>query len=259
MSKLSILPPKIRSCIVTVLHRTILLSRAAKWQLCPPTKAQKLEPSMMLPAEYDEGRLTSELLNDVQTWLSAAAKKSFSHLSSRVSSEQLNQINLWPGEHYRLLSGIIEQRKPKLMVEIGTYTGLSALVMRDSMKNSGKLVTYDLMAWNDFSQTVLRQDDFGNHLEQRLGDLANETYFDSQKDTMLEADVFFIDAPKNGVFEQVFMELFFRKRKKPCLLIFDDIRMLTMLELWRSFAYPKADMTGFGHWSGTGIVEFTGK
>lgn len=36
----------------------------------------------------------------------------------------------------------------------------------------------------------------------------------------------------------------------------DDIRVWTMLKTWREISYPKLDLTSFGHWSGTGIIEF---
>ena len=38
------------------------------------------------------------------------------------------------------------------------------------------------------------------------------------------------------------------------LLVIDDVRVITMTELWRSFPIAKFDATSFGHWSGTGLA-----
>ncbi len=38
--------------------------------------------------------------------------------------------------------------------------------------------------------------------------------------------------------------------------MFDDIRVWNMLEIWRGIRRPKLDLTSFGHWSGTGLVDY---
>ena len=43
--------------------------------------------------------------------------------------------------------------------------------------------------------------------------------------------------------------------KKGCYIVLDDIRVWTMIKTWREITLPKLDITSFGHWSGTGIVE----
>jgi hypothetical protein len=40
--------------------------------------------------------------------------------------------------------------------------------------------------------------------------------------------------------------------------MFDDIRFWNMLRIWRNVAAPKLDITSFGHWSGTGLVDWAG-
>ena len=39
------------------------------------------------------------------------------------------------------------------------------------------------------------------------------------------------------------------------LILLDDIRLWKMLKIWREISMPKLDLTSFGHWSGTGIVQ----
>lgn len=41
------------------------------------------------------------------------------------------------------------------------------------------------------------------------------------------------------------------------ILVFDDIRAWNMLAIWREIRMPKLDLTSFGHWSGTGLVDWT--
>jgi hypothetical protein len=43
----------------------------------------------------------------------------------------------------------------------------------------------------------------------------------------------------------------------PPIVIFDDIRLMSMVYIRRSIDKPKLDITSFGHWSGTGLVEWT--
>jgi hypothetical protein len=41
------------------------------------------------------------------------------------------------------------------------------------------------------------------------------------------------------------------------LLILDDIRFTNMIPLWRAISSPKLDLSSFGHWSGTGLVDIS--
>jgi hypothetical protein len=75
-----------------------------------------------------------------------------------------------------------------------------------------------------------------------------------------EADFIFIDAAKDGVMEQRFIDnlkpLGFRNAP---IVMFDDIRVWNMLKIWRQLDRPKLDLTSFGHWSGTGLVDWTAR
>ena len=41
------------------------------------------------------------------------------------------------------------------------------------------------------------------------------------------------------------------------LLIMDDIKFINMIDLWRNIKSPKIDLSSFGHWSGTGVVDIS--
>ena len=49
------------------------------------------------------------------------------------------------------------------------------------------------------------------------------------------------------------------KMKKNKLLIIDDVKVSTMVEIWNSITYPKIIIDSIGHWSGTGLVLIEAK
>ena len=67
----------------------------------------------------------------------------------------------------------------------------------------------------------------------------------------------FVDGPKDGETEASFLEQLAHLpfRQNP-VIVFDDIRLMKMVHLWRGIQHPKMDLTSFGHWSGTGLVDW---
>lgn len=165
--------------------------------------------------------------------------------------------NVYPGEHYRLLAAIVELVKPNLVVEIGTYRGISAISMKSRLEPEAKVITYDVLPWDQISESALDKSDFDSGLEQRVYDLAGKNVSGQEIEILKRADIIFVDAAKDRVMEKRFCSLFDRVEfEKTPIVIFDDIKMISMIELWRRIPYPKIDITSFGHWSGTGIVEW---
>jgi predicted O-methyltransferase YrrM len=178
---------------------------------------------------------------------------------SRRSSPPANLVSIYPGEHYRLLSALVDILDPALVVEIGTYTGLSALAMLRFMRATARLITYDILRWDTFDATVLRRNDFDDgRLQQRLDDLADPSVFRRNADVLAAADLIFVDGPKDGQFEWKFLRML-RTIQRPASawLVFDDIRLWKMVDWWRSLDLPKFDATSLGHWSGTGIIKLS--
>lgn len=169
--------------------------------------------------------------------------------------------DIWPGEHYRLLAGFARALQPKLVVEVGTFLGLSALSLRRHMPPGSRLVTYDLIPWQDFPNSCFTVSDFADGaIEQRLGDLSQREYFASQRELLSRADLIFLDGPKNVEFERRFIRSLAGMSfttPDPWLIV-DDIRLWNMLEIWERIELPKMDLTSFGHFSGTGLVKLPG-
>lgn len=165
---------------------------------------------------------------------------------------------VWPGEHYFLLAALVLKLQPKVVIEIGTDKGLSSLALKKYLPADGKIVTYDIKPWKEVEDYVLRDSDFADgRLEQRLIDLSDPAQIPSQRELLESADFFFIDAPKDNVFEYRLMEQFKQLNfKRDPILLFDDTKLTSMLPFWDKLPYPKLDISSFGHWSGTGLVEW---
>ena len=117
------------------------------------------------------------------------------------------------------------------VVEVGTFKGQGALALAAGGPDV-KVVTYDVLAWDDFDTALVASDFSSGRIEQRLGDLGDASYRATQLDTLRSADLVFIDGPKDGEWEQhavpdILAELTDRRR----LVVFDDVRLLPMVQL----------------------------
>jgi len=169
--------------------------------------------------------------------------------------DQGKYVQQWPGEHYKLLSGLVQCTNAKKVIEVGTHIGLGALALSSP---GVSVTTYDIVPWDEFPDTALRSEDFNNGLEQRIGDLSDRKYFKSQAATLAEADILFIDGPKDGIFEPKLAEYLVSEfAGSGMFVMWDDIRVMTMVDAWRRIPVAKLDATSIGHWSGTGFMHFT--
>lgn len=166
-------------------------------------------------------------------------------------------MKTFPGEHYKLLAALVDVLRPRLVLEIGTYQGASCLSMKSTLPEGSRIITYDVLAYDQVPDGCLRPSDFDDRLEQRLVDLADPAQANTQMDVLENADFIFVDAAKDGDMERAFIALFDRvKFKNPPVIMFDDIRFQIMIPIWREIRHPKMDITSFGHWSGTGLVDW---
>ena len=214
-------------------------------------------PSYVLSLDDEPYRPNQRLLDLSVAAITRATQIDLSSIASLFTPEKATYINLWPGEQYKLLAAMVDILKPKLVVEIGTAAGGSCLTMKKFLPEEGKIVTYDVIPWQDYPNTGLKPELFDSRLEQRVLDLSMPEQAASQITLLQEADFIFVDAAKDGAMEQSFCDLFERINfVKPPIIFFDDIRFVTMVGIWRKIRHPKMDLTSFGHWSGTGIVDW---
>jgi len=168
-------------------------------------------------------------------------------------------LNTFPGEHYRLLNALVKVINAKEIVEIGTFTGLGSLAMLEGNPKTN-ITTYDIVPWDKlhlpshFSKTTF----INKNISQVIGDLSDDSFFRANKDILDKADLIFLDAPKDDVFEYIMAKNLTKLNKKKCkFLVIDDINFINMIDFWRNIKSPKIDATSFGHFSGTGIVDIS--
>lgn len=171
--------------------------------------------------------------------------------------------NAFPGDHYRILAGLISNLDRSsgslTLVDIGTHFGTSARTMLDFSHPEDTVVTFDVTPWTEYNTTYLTETDFSSRLVQYIEDLQDSTVWARRKELFVEADFIMCDGPKDGKFERTFFELLSTLSfyKKPRWLFLDDIRFTGEMVSWRSINSPKIDLTSFGHFSGTGLVDIS--
>ncbi|WP_242202342.1 O-methyltransferase [Aestuariivivens insulae] len=114
---------------------------------------------------------------------------------NRETYQKVLQPRMLSG-HYqgRVLSMISKLVNPKNILEIGTYTGYSALCLAEGMQNNGELHTIDIdEELYDFQRKYFDKSDYGHQIFQHLGNALdivpqlNKTF-----------DLVFIDADKEN-------------------------------------------------------------
>lgn len=210
----------------------------------------------VMMSQEDQHPYPNDRLLDLALAMATRARRiDLGWLADRAGPDERRYVNHWPGEHYRLLAAAVQELRPRLVVEIGTFTGLSALAMTSCLPPGGRIVSYDIAAWSTFADTALTAGDFHTGLEQRLGDLSDPAFFAAEQETLAAADLVLLDGPKDGRFEPRFLDLFLPLLQgRDTVLVIDDIRFINMLQMWRDLPHPKLDVTSFGHWTGTGLV-----
>ena len=223
----------------------------------PPVKARHYKRTLIFSPDDEISKPTPELIDLSLRVIRRTMDTDLGDICARMA-EPPYWPEIWPGEHYKLLAAFVAELQPKIVIEVGTETGLSALCMKSALPKDSQLVTFDLIPWNEFGNTVFRKEDFDDsRLTQALGDLGDPAVMEQYSDLLRNADFFFVDGPKDKVFERRFMENLAKigPVNNP-VMVFDDIKDWNMLAIWREMTVPKLDMTSFGHWTGTGLAQW---
>ncbi|MGB5417712.1 O-methyltransferase [Algibacter sp.] len=114
---------------------------------------------------------------------------------NRETYQKILQPRMLSG-HYqgRVLSMISKLARPKNILEIGTYTGYSALCLAEGMQKNGVLHTIDINEeLIDFQRKYFEKSGLGNQIHQHLGDA-----LDIIPELDIGFDLVFIDADKDN-------------------------------------------------------------
>lgn len=130
----------------------------------------------------------------------------------------------------RFLSFISKLKQPKLIVEIGTYTGYSALCLAEGLAENGKLVSIDVNEeTSSFANTFISKTDYANKIDLVLADA--KEYIPTIKEPI---DLVFIDADKKNYLN--YYHLVIDKLNPGGLIIADNV-------LWSGkITMPEKDM-----------------
>lgn len=124
--------------------------------------------------------------------------------------------SVWPGEELKLLGGLMLAMRPRVVAEIGDANVRALEVMKKYLPKGAELV------------------------REAVG-----------------AEFILVSGPGDGKFEENVLHRLGRlKFHKAPIVMFNDTRRWEMLRFCREIRNPKLDMTSFGRWTGTMLVEF---
>src|SRR5687768_7393863 len=131
----------------------------------------------------------------------------------RVSSPRMLSGHL-QGRFLSFLSHLV---KPRLALEIGTYTGYSALCLAEGLDDEGSLITIDSNEeTTHFAEKYISQSQLGKKIRLVCGDATKEIPKISGK-----LDLVFIDADKRNY--SLYFDLVIEKMREGGLIIADNV------------------------------------
>ncbi len=221
--------------------------------------ARHKELSVIASMDDDPAKPSQRLLDLVVDVLPQTCKTRLPIFEGRMSAEP-RWFETWPGEHYRLLAAIVKTLHASTVIEIGTFTGMGTVAILEGLRPDGRVVTFDLVPWDSFEQTWLQEKDFSERrMSQVLADVSAPGGIEPYRELFEAADFIFIDGPKDGVTEaNILANLAMLSLRRDPIVFFDDIRVMNMIGIWRRVTRPKFDITSFGHWSGSGLIDWNG-
>lgn len=174
------------------------------------------------------------------------------YIVNQLNNDFVNFYHGTPGrEHYKLLSYISNQYNNSLILDIGTYKGLSSLALSNNKNNL--VITYDINNL-DVNKQYSSVKDVNNIVFYVENMLDNKPKF---YDIIKKSSIIMMDVdPHDGIQEPLFMDLF-REAEFEGILLLDDINLnQPMNNWWNNINIEKYDISKYGHWSGTGLVNF---
>lgn len=163
-----------------------------------------------------------ELLNDhLQHYLDCHTEEESSLLKSITRDTHLNvMLPRMLSGHYqgRALSMISKLKSPKTILEIGTYTGYSALCLAEGLQHDGVLISIDIN--EELESKILSHwagSDYANKMQLKIGNALDII----PVLTVKEFDLVFIDADKKNY--QAYYDLIIDRVPSGGLILADNV------------------------------------
>lgn len=138
-------------------------------------------------------------------------------LAQRTQNEMRDPQMLTGRVEGRLLKLIVQLCQPSFILEVGTFTGYSALSMAEGMTEGGSIVTCEIdAAAQKMAQETFDASPFGRRIEIRMGPA-----LDTIRNLEREIDLSFIDADKER-YPAYYEEILGRTRSGG-ILVFDNM------------------------------------
>ncbi|WP_299219919.1 O-methyltransferase [uncultured Aquimarina sp.] len=137
---------------------------------------------------------------------------------TRETYQKILQPRMLSGPYQgRVLSMLSKLINPKTILEIGTYTGYSALCLSEGMQKDGVLHTIDINEeLEDFQRKYFDLSSYGNQIHQHIGD-ATEII----PNLDIKFDLVFIDADKPNY--STYFELIIDKMNPGGIILSDNV------------------------------------
>jgi len=138
--------------------------------------------------------ITDQNIQKYSERLTSPESALLSHINRQTHVQVLRPRMLSGHLQGRLLSMISHMIKPKYVLEIGTYTGYSALCLAEGLRADGKLITIDINEeLKDRVQGYFDQSPYARQIDFRIGNAG-----DIIPDLPFQFDLVFIDADKEN-------------------------------------------------------------
>jgi predicted O-methyltransferase YrrM len=162
-----------------------------------------------------------------------------------------------PGkEHYKLLAYLSTLYKDSIIFDIGTHMGSSSLAL--SYNPSNTIHTFDIVDKLATYAGPLKKFNEAPNIVRHYDNLFDPEVQKQYESLLLSAPFLFVDVdPHDGDMEIAIYD-YLKSINYPGVIVFDDIHYFEgMRKFWAHVDEQyKYDLTGIGHWSGTGMVIF---
>lgn len=158
-------------------------------------------------------------------------------------------------EPYRLLYYFASLFNNSIIIDLGTSNGASALAL--SHNETNQIYSFDIQ---ERTETNYFQN---THSFERAPRFKNVDFIISENfmkyiDIFLKSSFIYLDIAHDGIWETILLESLINKNYKG-LVMMDDINDFPeMKKIWNNISIKKIDLTQYGHWSGTGLLDFSG-